>query len=163
MIVQKMIEVFQSLVSTHQRSIPRGSLPQPPESLMTTLQKRVARAGTSLEDGWEYDLEDFVYYLLSKRRIDKRIHQMLLTASEATTPHQFIDRIKERFPDMEFISKENVVDWYNNVICQNGEVIVKNNVAVMSVRHYIRVLSNLQNELVKSVRNSRSIRRRTPI
>ena len=154
-ILRKMIDVFQKLIS-----VPPDAPARHIEPLMDTLRNRVRRAGTSLRAGWEYDLDDFVYYILSKRRIDKRIHQMLQEVPLSPTPELFVARLHQRYPEMVGVSTENIIDWYNNVIIQNGEVAVTDDLAVMSVRHFIRVLIVLQNELVKSVRISRITRRR---
>lgn len=142
-IVSKMIDIFQRLV-------PAPSIPP----LMETLRSRVRRAIPSLHNGWEYDLDDFVFYLLSKRRIDRRIHD-LLSAKPSPPDSPAVVAARLRFPDMMEPNVENIIDWHNNVIVQNGLVIVSDKFAIMTVSQFIRTLTNLQNELVQSARSAR--------
>lgn len=146
-IVQKMIDIFQSLISS-----PPQPAPHPP--LIQTLRNRVRRATPSLHSGWEYDLEDFVFYLLSKRQVDRRIHDMLL-ADTSPTPTLFAGRLRQRYPDIVEPNIENIIDWHNNVIVPKGFVILSEKFAIMTVSQFMRILTNLQNQLVQSVRSKR--------
>jgi hypothetical protein len=49
---------------------------------------------------------------------------------------------------------ENIIDWHNNVIVPKGLVISSDKFAIMTVNQFIRILTNLQNQLVQSVRST---------
>ena len=164
-IVKKMIDTFQSLISVTPPPTPRGSLPQHIEPLMDGLRARVRRACSNKHDGWEYDLDDFVYYILSKRRIDIRIHEILTRSARSLPPPDlFTKRLQSILPDIVIENVEHVIDWFNNVVIpqQGSAVVVLNQkFAVMTVEHFVvHVLKKLQNELVQSVRHSRINRKR---